>query len=358
MAIPMANANVPATGRGVLADQAGAPVLAARGTGAAGAPDVRGETFGLALQAEANDADVAGEQPETVEAGDSADTALPEAILLFEDGDASDARRGRREGETAQAQTPAQAQADGGAAITAPAMQALPLAFNAPGVQRMPTAETGGDIALRLGTTGGQDRPAPVLVFAPRNAAGTESTVQDASPLPAGSVGAQALPTGITLSNGLTLNVQPLLQAASANGTGLTSGPAGSRNALVEQLGERLHVQLTQRSEHALIRLDPPSMGRIEILITQEGGNTQVQMRASNPEVARQLHAIGDQLRQDLVQRQHGEVSVQVQDGWRDGEGRGRQRQSQQAAGHEEPGRALHEEDTESDEAPRFALQS
>lgn len=111
--------------------------------------------------------------------------------------------------------------------------------------------------------------------------------------------------------------------------------------SLAAVLGERLHVQINQRSEHAVIRLDPPSMGSIEIVIRQESGALHVQLRASNGEVARQLHSIGDTLRQDLVQRQHGDVSVQVWDGSREGDGRQRQRPA--APWQNEPGRALHE---------------
>lgn len=125
-----------------------------------------------------------------------------------------------------------------------------------------------------------------------------------------------------------------------------------SRPALAAVLGERLHVQINQRSEHAVIRLDPPSMGTIEIVVRHEAGGVQVQMRASNPEVARQLHGIGDTLRQDLVQRQHGDVSVQVWDGSRDADGRQRQRST---PWQDEPGHALRETADEHEPAA-FAL--
>lgn len=113
-----------------------------------------------------------------------------------------------------------------------------------------------------------------------------------------------------------------------------------ARQPLEALLGERLQMQIARRSEHAVIRLDPPSMGTIEIVIRQEAGQIHVQMRASNSEVARQLHVIGEALRQDLVQRQHGDVSVQVSDASRDGE---RQRQRAPLPWQDEPGRALNE---------------
>ena len=82
-------------------------------------------------------------------------------------------------------------------------------------------------------------------------------------------------------------------------------------------------------------------MGTIEIVIRHEAGGLQVKMHASNSEVARQLQAVSDTLRQDLVQRQHGDVSVQVYDAARDSEGRNKQRHG--AFVEEQPGRALNE---------------
>jgi flagellar hook-length control protein FliK len=119
------------------------------------------------------------------------------------------------------------------------------------------------------------------------------------------------------------------------------------RSALEAALGDRLQLQITQRSEHAVIRLDPPSMGTIEIVIQREvGGSLQVYLRASNAEVARQLHGIGDSLRQDLVNRQHADVSVHVSDGSR--EHNASQQGQRQHAQRQVPGRALSEFNEES----------
>jgi flagellar hook-length control protein FliK len=146
----------------------------------------------------------------------------------------------------------------------------------------------------------------------------------------------------------------PVIAAAASSATSARHVDAAGAQSLTTVLGERLQVQINQRSEHAVIRLDPPSMGSIEIVIRQEAGHLQVQLRASNGEVARQLHAIGDTLRQDLVQRQHGDVSVQVWDGSRDAaDGRRQQRPAPQW--HDEPGRALNE-GGESQSGAAFAL--
>lgn len=123
-----------------------------------------------------------------------------------------------------------------------------------------------------------------------------------------------------------------------------------TRQPLEALLGERLHTQIAMRSEHAVVRLDPPSMGTIEIVIRHDAGQLQVHLRASNSEVARQLHMIGETLRQDLVQRQHEQVSVHVSDSSRDGE---RQRHRPTLPWQEEPGRALSEA---GDELRSFAM--
>lgn len=116
---------------------------------------------------------------------------------------------------------------------------------------------------------------------------------------------------------------------------------------LREALGERLQVQLGRHAEQAVIRLDPPQLGRIEIAIKHAGGALEVTLTASHPEVRRQLSAISDTLRGDLAQRQFGEVTVNVAPAPRAGasqfadqHGRGRQGEPahQEEAG---PGRAL-----------------
>lgn len=130
--------------------------------------------------------------------------------------------------------------------------------------------------------------------------------------------------------------------------------PAGApqqwRQPLAEALGERLQVQLAARSENAVIRLDPPMMGSIEIRIHHEAGALQVQISASHGEVLRQLNHVGESLRQDLAQHQYTDVSVRVSDSLPDG----RQRQRQQE-GERDPGRALEDSGQQS---TAFALLS
>jgi len=119
--------------------------------------------------------------------------------------------------------------------------------------------------------------------------------------------------------------------------------PAQWRPALKEALGERLQVQVGSRSEQAVIRLDPPQLGRIEIVVRHEGGHLQVHLAASNGDVLRQLHTLTEGLRQDLVHRHHGEVAVSVSDLAREGGGNARREREAAEDRERTPGRALAE---------------
>lgn len=114
---------------------------------------------------------------------------------------------------------------------------------------------------------------------------------------------------------------------------------------LQQALGERLNVQVGHGIENAVIRLDPPMLGSLEIAIRHQGGALQVQLSASNGEVLSQLQGISDSLRQDLGNRQYTAVTVQVSDarsqaGSGDGQGRAPRDEAQPQA---RPGRALAE---------------
>ncbi|WP_206118937.1 flagellar hook-length control protein FliK [Chromobacterium fluminis] len=120
--------------------------------------------------------------------------------------------------------------------------------------------------------------------------------------------------------------------------------PAKWGDKLSAALGERLQVQSSHGMDRALIRLDPPSLGSLEISIRHEAGALQVQLTASHGEVVRQLQAIGDALRQDLSNRQYTQVAVEVREGapGQGGHGQQRERQGQQQP-QRAPGRALAE---------------
>ncbi|WP_395399058.1 flagellar hook-length control protein FliK [Pseudoduganella sp. UC29_106] len=134
----------------------------------------------------------------------------------------------------------------------------------------------------------------------------------------------------------------------------LAGSPEQWQQPLRSALGERLQLQLQRNNEHAVIRLEPPNMGSIEISIRHSAGALQVNLSASNSDVLRQLNNIGDSMRQDLSQRQFTEVAVTVSASagrsLADNGGGGRQEREQQERG---PGRALNEGD---DSPATFAM--
>ncbi|MEQ6292044.1 flagellar hook-length control protein FliK [Vogesella sp. GCM10023246] len=120
------------------------------------------------------------------------------------------------------------------------------------------------------------------------------------------------------------------------------SQPAQWGQALQQALGERLRVQAGNGIDNAVIRLDPPHLGSLEIAIRHEAGSLQVQLTAGNGELLRQLHAISDSLRQGLGNRQYGEVAVWVADSRQQHAGQGGQGRQGEPR-EQRPGQALYE---------------
>lgn len=159
----------------------------------------------------------------------------------------------------------------------------------------------------------------------------------------------QGLDPTTTAVTSIDTSVRTASSPASSTSQAVSSKP----QSLIESLGDRIALQLQRGSERAVIRLDPPMQGQLEITIRHDAtGATQIHLSASNSDVVRQLQTLSDSLRQELVHRQPGEVTVVVTHSGRDQDGR--QRQNQQAV-QEEPGRAL--ADTGDTQSPaRFTL--
>lgn len=207
----------------------------------------------------------------------------------------------------------------------------------------------------------GVARMEPGLAGAPRGTATSPAVATpaaDAAPAPAGDQTTPnvADPAGMgPLAARLPGGNTPA--ATSADTLRLPNGdPSQWRQTLGEALGERIVLQREKGSDQATIRLDPPSMGQIEISIRHEAGALKVSIAATHTEVLNQLRGVGEALRQDLEQKHWGEVSVQVSqsggprlsgDGGQEGSGgRGQPRR--------EPGRAL--ADSEGEAAAGFHL--
>jgi flagellar hook-length control protein FliK len=155
---------------------------------------------------------------------------------------------------------------------------------------------------------------------------------------------------GFSAVNQLNLNAAaaPAAQPAPAAGSDavrLAGTPEQWQQPLRDALGDRLQLSLQRNNDHAMIRLEPPNMGTVEISIRHSAGALQVNLSASNSEVLRQLNNIGDSVRQDLSQRSLGDVAVTVSASPRGGNpsladgGSGRQQGQEQQ--QRAPGRAL-----------------
>lgn len=111
---------------------------------------------------------------------------------------------------------------------------------------------------------------------------------------------------------------------------------------LTTLLKDQIHFQLNKQQQISTIRLDPPSLGKLEIAVQLDNGKLTVHIGANQSEVCRALQQFSDDLRQHLTAQNFMEVNVQVSS-----EGQSQQQQS----GHqqEEVSAAL-----QLDDAPQF----
>ena len=133
----------------------------------------------------------------------------------------------------------------------------------------------------------------------------------------------------------------------------LSGPPTAWRQTLQEALGERMQLQVGRNAEQAVIRLEPPMLGRVEIAIRHSAGSLEVHITATHGEVLRQLQSVSEGLRNDLAQRQFTDVSVNIAPAPRGangapmfagGDGRGRQQDGREQ--EQDPGKALAEANT------------
>lgn len=158
---------------------------------------------------------------------------------------------------------------------------------------------------------------------------------------------------------GVAVPAAPAAPARDSATLALSGPPTAWRESLQNALGERLQLQLGKNAEQAVIRLEPPMLGRVEIAIRHAAGSLEVNITATHGEVLRQLNSVSENLRNDLAGRQYADVSVTVTQAPRaqaaaqagagfgaDAQGRGRQQEQQQES---RPGSALadaHQPDT------------
>lgn len=104
---------------------------------------------------------------------------------------------------------------------------------------------------------------------------------------------------------------------------------------MLHSLRENVELQVQQKIQSATIRLDPPELGSMEILLSHESGRLHVQLTAANADVARLLQQSSERLRQELVGQHFVQVNVQV--GADGGGQQGQQRQRAALAAEELP---------------------
>ena len=260
-------------------------------------------------------------------------------------------------------------------AMLAAVVAALPGASALPAAQESaPAADT--EVSPSLGSTASAREGRVDLAAAPAAARPASAPALPLADAPVQAAVAKtapaALPADTSAANGDTPQDQaaPVTERGAANIAGIATPAAGTaqrtaetvtlsgpptawRQTLQEALGERLQLQVGTKAEQAVIRLEPPMLGRVEIAIRHSAGSLEVQISATHGEVLRQLQTVSETLRNDLAQRQFSDVSVNVVPTPRaangapmfaGGEGRGRQQDGRQQ--EQTPGNALAEANT------------
>ncbi|TWI67596.1 flagellar hook-length control protein FliK [Pseudoduganella lurida] len=300
-------------------------------------PALQNATAGAARTDGTPRIDMAAGQP----AGAAPLPAVPAACRTAQPAFAPDEAGNARPGDAAAV---AAAAAGASSAATTPALlrilQAVQPAANTPA----PAVRQGGDARPAVSDTvaGAPATAQPVLA-----AAATDARGQAGGDTPSGNGDNPAAFRTVMAANAGTAPT-----ADGADTVRLAGSPDQWQQPLRAALGDRLQLQLQKNSEQAVIRLDPPNLGSIEISIRHSGGALQVNLAASNGEVLRQLNAVGDAMRQDLSSRQFSDVAVTVSATSNrtlaDSEGRGRQQGGEQQQGEaqrRQPGRALSDGD-------------
>ena len=262
------------------------------------------------------------------------------------------------DGDTTPSGAPAAPAATFGPVSAAPAAQQGPAA--APAVQQSPVAAPAvqqSPAAAAPAAQSAASQPQQTAQPAPAFAAALSQVSAPAAPAPVASAADAPAVADVTVSaTGAAAPATATVAAATTELKLAAAKPADWQQPLREALGDRLQLQLSKNIDQAVIRLDPPNLGRVEIAIRHMAGTLEVNISATHSEVVRQLHTISDTMRTDLASRhlsqfsQVTEVAVNVTAAPRAAAGQqqafdqqGRQRQQERAAEDNGPGRGLAE---------------
>lgn len=100
---------------------------------------------------------------------------------------------------------------------------------------------------------------------------------------------------------------------ASTATTDSTMQAAGEK--MLNLLQQQVSLQLTQQTQQATIRLDPPHLGQLDIVVKTEGDKLTVQINAEHAAVRESLENSREQLRQVLMPDHQGGVDVEIGQG-------------------------------------------
>ncbi|MTI13259.1 flagellar hook-length control protein FliK [Sansalvadorimonas verongulae] len=136
-----------------------------------------------------------------------------------------------------------------------------------------------------------------------------------------------APPAGFTQAQNIDLpTTTPVAQSADVNtiesGTDRKAGAISENSSFHEllsrqsvkgeQMGERLMVMLNRDQRQATLRMDPPELGQLKVMLSVDGDQVSVQFQAGNGQLRDMLNQQVDRLRQFFEQQQMDLVNVDI----------------------------------------------
>ncbi|MGI2880767.1 flagellar hook-length control protein FliK [Vibrio furnissii] len=128
-------------------------------------------------------------------------------------------------------------------------------------------------------------------------------------------------------SSAPTVEMSTLLQTAASTeikdaARGWVFKAAVDKHLTAEQMGQKLSalvadkvaVQYNAKASAATIRLDPPDLGKIDLLVRVDGGKVQIQVQASSHMTRESLQLTSDRLRDELLNQNFIDVDVHIFD--------------------------------------------
>lgn len=200
------------------------------------------------------------------------------------------------------------------------------------------------DQQAKLATFSAQDlcaiAPEPASLSTTQQISARVKATQNASPRPV----VERKNAGVTVNP--ALSTQSLLNTAAQGNQpvnlltdhNIVSTQASSPVTMsTEELGEkltallkdRIQFQIGQQQQVSTIRLDPPSLGKLEIAVQLDAGKLMVHIGANQSDVCRSLQQFSENLRQHLTAQNFMEVNVQVSS-------EGQSQQQKQQSGHQQ----------------------